>query len=68
MAAWEFGGYSNPYGGCSDLAATRFARLLDFQIRFFVRGFSFQDFDMILGCFCLPNMDFWVVGGCFSGG
>ena len=55
VGAWVFGGCSDLAGGCFNLATTRFARLLDFQIRFFVRGFSFQVFDLVLWVF-LP---FW---------
>ena len=36
--AWVFGGCFDLAGGCFDLATARFAGLLDFQIRFFVRG------------------------------
>ena len=41
-------GYFDLTGDCSNLATTRFAGLLDFSIRFFVRGFSFQVFDLVL--------------------
>ena len=58
MVNWVFGGCFDLAGGCSDLvggyfdlAAIRFAGLLDFQIRFFVRGFSFQVFDLVFWMF-----------------
>ena len=47
MAAWVFGGCFGLVGGYFDLAA-RFDGLLDFHIRLFVHGFSFQVFDLIL--------------------
>ena len=31
-------------------------------------GFLFKFLIWFCGCFCLSNMDFWVVGGCFLGG
>ena len=48
MVDWVFGGCFDLLGGCFDLAVARFAGLLHFQIRFFVRGFSFQVFDPVL--------------------
>ena len=78
MAAWVFNGYSDLTDGCFNLVATRFAGLLDFHIRLFVRGFSFQVFDLVLSVlafliwiFRLLMVVFWVVGddlvvgGCF---
>ena len=49
--AWVFNGCSDLAGGYSGLAATTFAGLLDFHVRFFVRGFSFQVFDLVLWVF-----------------
>ena len=49
--AWVFNGCSDLAGGYSSLAATTFAGLLDFHVRFFVHGFSFQVFDMVLWVF-----------------
>ena len=49
--AWVFNGCSDLASGYSSLAATTFGRLLDFHVRFFVRGFSFQVFDMVLWVF-----------------
>ena len=46
--AWVFNGCSDLAGGCSGLATTTFAGLLDFHVRFFVHGLSFQVFDLVL--------------------
>ena len=51
MVAWVFNGCSDLAGGCFGLAAITFVGLLDFHVRFSVRGFSFQVFDMVLWVF-----------------
>ena len=68
--AWVFNGCSDLTGGCSGLAASTFVELLDFHVRFFVCGFSFQVFDMVLWLFfgwlvMIWWLFFFVVGGGF---
>ena len=70
LAAWIFNGCSDLTNGCFNLATARFARLLDFHIRFFVRGFFFSGFlfgfmsvlAFLIWIFGLLMVVFWVVG------